>query len=335
MELEIKVITASVITVISAFFLTFGVRKLSPILGFMDVPKDDRRMHEETVPRAGGVAVYIAFMIGMCCAGLWNLLAPYAVCGLIILAVGLADDKISISPKFKLLGQAIAGAVLCLFDITVEKFILFNVEISFGWAAYPLTIIWVMTVTNIFNLIDGLDGLCCGLSIIGGVTIGLLSFFDGKPEITACALIFACACLGFLPHNAYRAKIFIGDSGAMLCGFVLATLSCQSIFEPKMSIPSLSAIVIFGIPLFDAVFAVIRRIANKSNIFIGDKNHIHHRLSQRYGHRNAVIFIYMGATILGGIAILMGASLIWEIIATVLFLMVLTYGIIRFGIYKG
>ncbi len=323
------------IAAVSAFLLTFGVRKLSPILGFMDVPKDDRRMHETAVPRAGGIAVYIAFLVAICITGLWDIFLPYAVCGFIIIAVGLADDKISVSPKAKLVVQALAGAVLCLFGITVDELLFFGFKLNLGWAAYPLTVIWVIAITNVFNLIDGLDGLCCGLSIIGAGAIGLLAYFDGNASLTACSLIFVAACLGFLPHNAHKAKIFIGDSGAMLCGFTLATLSCQTVFEARTSVPSFAAIVIFGIPLFDAVFAVIRRLIGKSNIFVGDKKHVHHRLSERYGHRNAVILLYVGALMLGGIAILMGYSLISEIIAVILSLLVLAYAIIRFGIYKG
>ena len=333
--MEIRVIIAAAVAVVSAFLLTFGVRKLSPILGFMDIPKDDRRMHVEAVPRAGGIAVYIAFLIAICISGLWDLLLPYAVCGSIIMAVGLADDKISISPKTKLVVQALAGAVLCLFGITVEELAFFGFEIDLGWAAYPLTVIWVIAITNVFNLIDGLDGLCCGLSIISACAIGLLAFFDGNSSLTACSLVFVSACLGFLPHNAHKAKIFIGDSGAMLCGFTLAVLSCETVFEARMTVPSLTAIVIFGIPLFDATFAVFRRLSSKSNIFVGDKKHVHHRLSERYGHRNAVILLYVAALLLGGIAILMGASLVCEIVALVLFLLVLAYAIIRFGVYKG
>ena len=109
--MEIRVTIAAAVAAVLAFLLTFAVRRLSPKLGFMD----DRRMHTEAVPRAGGVAVYIAFVIAMCITGLWELLLPYGVCGLIILIIGLADDKISISPKLKLFGQAIAGIALCLF----------------------------------------------------------------------------------------------------------------------------------------------------------------------------------------------------------------------------
>ncbi len=333
--MEIRVIIAAAVAAVSAFLLTFGVRRLSPMLGFMDVPNDDRRMHETAVPRAGGIAVYIAFLLAMCITGLWELLLSYALCGFIIMAVGLADDKISITPKTKLVVQALAGAILCLFGITVEELTFFGFELNLGWAAYPLTVIWVIAITNVFNLIDGLDGLCCGLSIIGAGAIGIIAFFDGNASLTACSLIFVAACLGFLPHNTHKAKIFIGDSGAMLCGFILATLSCQTVFESRMSVPSLAAIVIFGIPLFDAVFAVIRRLVGKSNIFIGDKKHVHHRLSERYGHRNAVVLLYVGALMLGGIAILMGYSLASEILGVVLTLLVLAYAIIRFGVYKG
>ena len=332
--MEIKVIIAAAVAAVSAFLLTFGVRRLSPILGFMDVPKDDRRMHSTATPRAGGIAVYLAFIIAMIVTGLYDLLLPYAVTGLIIMAVGLADDKISISPKTKLIVQALAGAVLCLFGITVSDVNLFGFSFYLGWAEYPLTVIFVIAITNVYNLIDGLDGLCCGLTIIGTCVIALLAYFDGNNAVTACALIFAMSCLGFLPHNAHKAKIFIGDSGAMLCGFTLAALACETGFDAGGSIPSFAMIVILGIPLFDAGFAVVRRLLSGNNIFVGDKKHVHHRLSGRYGHRNAVILLYVGELLLGGIALLMGASLACEIIAVILALLVLAYAVVRFGIYK-
>jgi UDP-GlcNAc:undecaprenyl-phosphate GlcNAc-1-phosphate transferase len=315
--------------------LTYAFIKLSPKLGFMDIPKDDRRMHNTATPIAGGFAIYLAFLLSMCIAGLFKLLVPYAVCGLIIVIVGLADDKISLNPKIKLLGQAIAGTVLCFFGITVKNLTFFGHSFDLGWLAYPITVFWIVAVTNIFNLIDGLDGLCCGLSIIAAAIIGLLSFFDGNNEVTACALVYVFACLGFLPHNTYRAKIFMGDTGAMFSGFVLATLACQAVYSPKASIPALVPLVIFGIPVFDAVFAVIRRLIGKSNIFVGDKKHVHHRLTERYGHRNAVIFMYTAAMLLGGIALIISCSFIGEIIGLILTALAIGYGVARFGIYKG
>lgn len=329
-----KTLIACVIAMVFGFLLTYPTRFLAPILGFMDIPKDERRMHKKPTPRIGGVSVYLAFLLSMCLSGLFALLIPYAVCGLIIVVVGILDDKFSIGPLAKILGQAFAGIALCLFGITVDSLSFFGFVIDLGLLTYPFTVVWVVVISNIFNLIDGLDGLCCGISILSAACLALMAFYEGQANVTASALVFIFSCLGFLPHNTHPAKIFMGDTGAMLCGFVLAALSCQAVYSEDYTMPALIPIVVFGIPIFDAVFAIIRRLKSGKNIFIGDKLHVHHRLSNRYGHVKAVVLIYMGTLVLVGIAIIMRFSLAGEIVGTALFALAVAYGVIRFGIYK-
>ncbi len=318
---------------LAAFALTYPVRIFAPRFGFMDIPKDERRMHTEPKPRLGGLAVFVSFIMVMCVCRLFSLLIPYAAGGLIMVAVGLADDKISIKPWQKLAGQTVAGVILCFFGITIQRITLFGFSFGTGIFAYPLTVIWILVITNIFNLIDGLDGLCSGLAIICAACFGLIAFFTGRIDITVCALIFVFACIGYLPHNAYPAKIFLGDTGAMLCGFVLATLSIETVFCADKSVSAFIPVAVFGLPLFDAVYAVLRRIG-KQSIFLGDRNHVHHRLSRRYGHPVAVILLYGANTVLVGIALLMLRSVVSEIVGVSLLALAAAYGAIRFAYYK-
>ncbi len=328
-----EIIFASVIALLSSFILTYPVRYFAPKLGFMDIPKDTRRMHTEPKPRLGGLAIFASFIIVMCLCRLFNILIPYAVGGLIVVVMGLADDKISIKPWQKLAAQALAALTLCFFGISIEKISFFGFDLDLGILAYPATIIWVLAITNVFNLIDGLDGLCCGLSIICSSCFALISFCLGLKEIAICGLIFTFACMGHLPHNTYPAKIFIGDTGAMLCGFVLATLSIESVFCAENSASVFIPLTVFGIPLFDSIYAVFRRIG-KQSIFMGDKEHVHHRLSKRYGHPGAVILLYGANAVLAGIALIMTNSVTSEIIGVALMLLAVAYAIIRFAYYK-
>ena len=254
---------------------------------------------------------------------------------MIIVTVGIVDDKFSIGPLAKILGQAFAGIALCLFGITVDTLWFFGFKLDLGLLTYPFTVVWVVIISNIFNLIDALDGLCCGVSILSAARLALMAVREGQERVTASALVFIFACLGFLPHNTRPAKIFMGDTGAMLCGFVLAALSCQSVYSENYTQPALIPIVIFGIPIFDAVFAIVRRLGSGKSVFVGDKLHVHHRLNDRYGHVRAVILLYMGTLVLAGIAMIMRYSIAGEIVACGLFLLAIAYGVVRFGIYKG
>ncbi len=328
-----EIIFASITAIIASFVLTYPVKYLAPKFGFMDIPKDERRMHTEPKPRLGGLAIFSSFIIVMCICRLFDILIPYAVGGLIVVVMGLADDKISIKPWQKLAAQALSAISICCFGITIERLSFFGYNLELGIFAYPATVIWVIAITNIFNLIDGLDGLCCGLSIICASCFALIAYLLGLPEIAVCALIFVFSCIGHLPHNIHPAKIFIGDTGAMLCGFVLATLSIEAVFCNENSASAFIPIVVFGIPLFDSVYAVFRRIG-KQSIFMGDKEHIHHRLSKRYGHPLAVILLYGANIVLAGIALIMTNSVNSEIAGVILMLLSISYAVIRFVHYK-
>ncbi len=325
--------TFALITVfIASFILTYPVRYLAPKLGFMDIPSDARRMHTEPIPRLGGLAIFTSFTAVMFICRIYSVL-PYALGGFIVVAIGLADDKHSLNPIQKLAGQTASAVALCCFGITIDRLSFLEFSFELGVFAYPITVLWVVIVTNAFNLIDGLDGLCCGISVISAYCIGLIALFSGMEKISVCAVIFAFACIGHIPHNAHPAKIFIGDTGAMLCGFILSALSIDVVFDNDSSIAVFVPIAIFGIPLFDAACAVFRRIG-KQSVFMGDKEHIHHRLSRRYGHPRTVMLLYAVSTLLSVIAITMTSSEKSELIGVLLIILLTVYAVIRLDYCK-
>ena len=333
-----KLLIASAIAMLLGFALTAVCIKVAPILGLMDIPKDDRRMHKDPTPRMGGVAIYLAFCIALSLCGYFFELVPFAIGGLILVVTGIMDDKYGLKPWMKIVGQALAGVVLCAFGITAGFFDLRIFSLDAWYFAYPLTVIWVIAVTNFYNLIDGIDGLCTGITVFGCGGIALCDALFSGGASAPIAIAFICACIGFLPHNTSPAKIFLGDTGSMLCGFMLAALSCEVFFsapaEGASALFALSPILLLGIPIFDTCFAIIRRLANGTGIFVGDKKHVHHRLTERYGSKGAVLVLYAAAAVLVGIAIVMNISTAGAIVGCILGVLALAYATVRFGFYK-
>ncbi|MBE6609676.1 MAG: undecaprenyl/decaprenyl-phosphate alpha-N-acetylglucosaminyl 1-phosphate transferase [Ruminococcaceae bacterium] len=330
-----KVFLACFFALAVGFFLTFPIKKLARTRGFMDVPDDERRMHNEPIPRIGGLAIYLAFSAALFVTGKPSEVLPYVFAFGIVAALGVIDDRYSLHAPIKIAGQAVAGLSFCFLGITVDNIRLFGLDIETGVMAYPLTVIFAVASINVFNLIDGLDGLCCGLSVIAACGLVLLTSFAGASEITLTALIFVFACMGFLPHNVRFARIFMGDTGSMLCGAALAAICCKTVFSEEYGFSALTVIALLGIPIFDTALAISRRIRNKTGVFTGDKEHVHHRLSARYGHGNTVLLMYAGGILLTGIAIIINYAPLGEIFGAFMLLLCAAYGTIRFGVDKN
>jgi UDP-GlcNAc:undecaprenyl-phosphate GlcNAc-1-phosphate transferase len=182
----------------------------------------------------------------------------------------------------------------------------FDGVIQLGQLGIPLTVLWIIGVTNAVNLIDGLDGLAAGVSGIAAITIGIVAFRGDQMMIAFLALVMAGAVLGFLPHNFHPARLFMGDSGAMFLGFVLSCLSVSGMAKSAAIISLGVPVVILGIPVFDTLFAIVRRVSNKTNIFGADKAHLHHRLmAMGCSHEKAVLIIYLISIVLGAAAVVM------------------------------
>jgi UDP-GlcNAc:undecaprenyl-phosphate GlcNAc-1-phosphate transferase len=321
-----------------AFALTFPAIKLAPRLGFMDVPKDERRMHTDATPRIGGAAVFLAFCIAVSVTGHFFECLGYIVGGLIIVTVGMLDDRYGLKPLVKILGQALAGVVLCVFGVSAQFITLFGITFDLWIFAYPATVILVIAVTNIVNLIDGVDGLCTGIAIFGCGAIALTSFLFSDGAVCAAAITLLCAALGFLPHNANPAKTFLGDTGSMFFGFMLTAMLCDSVFAAPTpegdTLSALTLLAVLGIPVFDTALAIIRRLGNGQSVFEGDKKHVHHQLCARYGVKVAVVILYGAAAVLTGIAVLLNISVAGEIVGAVLLACALVLAYLRFRTKK-
>jgi len=300
---------------IIAFLISLAVtpviRKLAFRFGAVDRP-DARKVHSGLMPRMGGLAVYLAFTVTVLIMGdLTESMKGLLIGGTLIMLLGLADDIKDISPRVKLLGQVIAAAVLVAFGIQVDfitnpwggTFSLTHFGINFG---IPLTILWIVGITNAVNLIDGLDGLAGGLASIAALTLAVVGWVNGQMWIVLPAVILSAAVIGFLRYNFYPAKIFLGDSGSLFLGFMLAGMSVIGLTKQAAMFSVFVPVLIFGIPIFDTLFAILRRYINNQPIFSADKEHLHHRLlAIGLSHRQTVLAIYVVSCLLGGSAVMM------------------------------
>jgi UDP-GlcNAc:undecaprenyl-phosphate GlcNAc-1-phosphate transferase len=287
---------------VSALILTPLVIKLAPRVGAIDRP-NHRKVHTQTMPRMGGLAIYLAFIITILFTQtLDGRLVGLLAGGTLIMIVGLADDIWDLAPRWKLLGQIMAALVLVLFGTQVQFVTnpLTGGVITLGIFALPLTILWVVGVTNAVNLIDGLDGLAAGVSTVAAITLALVGWRAGQMDVAVWALILAFSTLGFLRYNFHPAKLFMGDSGSMFLGYNLAALSLLSLTKSTTAFSLVIPFIILGIPILDTMCAIVRRFMGGQPIFQADKEHLHHRLLELgLSHRGTVLVIYVISGIFG------------------------------------
>ena len=299
----------SVIALILAFGISYfsmpGVIKLAGRIGAIDKP-DKRKVHVEAMPRLGGLAIFLAFIIP--CLIAFDISGPYVGLLLgasIVFVVGMLDDIYQLSAWTKLAGQIIAAGTAIYFGVEVHFLTNpFDGTLILGLLSIPVTLFWIVGVTNAINLIDGLDGLAGGVSGIAAITIGIIALLHGQTQAAWTAFILFAAIIGFLPHNFHPARTFMGDGGSNLLGFVLACLAIIGMTKSAALISLFIPIVILGIPIFDTFFAIIRRINNKTPIFKPDKDHLHHRLlALGMSQVRSVLIIYLLSGFLGVTAI--------------------------------
>lgn len=304
----------AILSAVISFISTPLVRKLACTLKVVDIPKDSRRVHKKPIPKLGGLAIYIAFVI-MVFLKKGQINEPeigIIIGSLIIVIGGVIDDKYNIKPWQKLIFQIAAACVLISFKIMISVITNpvsdVNLYISIAnFIAIPLTMLWVIGVTNAFNLIDGLDGLSAGLAFIACVTMTIVAFLSGMAdlEVITLTIILAGAILGFLPYNFNPASIFMGDTGAQLLGFLLAAIAMKGAIKSASAIVLAVPILALGLPIYDTLFAIIRRKVNGKSIAEPDKGHLHHRLlDMGLTQRQAVIIMYSISVVLGFIAII-------------------------------
>jgi UDP-GlcNAc:undecaprenyl-phosphate/decaprenyl-phosphate GlcNAc-1-phosphate transferase len=305
-------ITALIVSFAVALALTPPVRALAFRIGAVAVP-GGRRTHEQVTPQAGGLAIYAGFWVALliACRPLPPALPGVLLGSLLLLVMCLADDVRNLPALPRLLGQ-IAVALIAYYSgvriegITNPLSVLGPYQfVALHWLSCPLTVLWIVLVTNALNWLDGLDGLVAGVAALAGLTIMAGAWVGSAPLFIGIAgAAVAGACLGFLPYNFSPARIFMGDTGAMFLGYILACLSVLGPFKGTTAIAVCVPLLVLGVPLFDTVAGIVRRLWQGRSPLAADRGHIHHRLIDRgLSTRQAVLFIYALTGLLCGLAL--------------------------------
>jgi len=306
------------------------IKKVAVHVGALDQP-NERKVHKVPIARLGGLGIYMGFILGYILFGEMSTKMNAILIGsFIIIVTGIVDDINPIPAKIKFLFQIIAASVVAIYgEILLKDLSAFGLYINFKGFSYLITILFIVGIINCINLIDGLDGLAAGLSSIYFITIGIVIVgwkhtFDLDAIIT---FIMLGATLGFLCHNFNPAKIFMGDSGSMFLGYIIAVIALLG-FKNVTLTTLLAPICLLAIPILDTLFAILRRIINKKGITEPDKEHLHHQLlNLNLSHRNTVLVIYF-MDILFAIAMLVYMlydRIVGVIIYSILFILVLIF----------
>ncbi len=299
----IYLLTGLALAALVAFTSTPAVSVLAYKIGAIDVPKDNRRMHKNPIPRIGGLAIFAGFIVAsLIFCELTPELITIFVGGLIIVSVGVIDDVFCINAWIKLAAQIAVAFVAVWQGVVIEHISLFGKYIHFGMWSIPITVIWIVGLTNAINLIDGLDGLSCGVSAISSFSLLLVILLQSPIDMPMAMItaIVVGACIGFLPFNFNPAKIFMGDTGALFLGYTMAVISVSGVFKVHTVISFAIPMAIFALPLFDTTFAFLRRIVHRRSPFSPDRGHIHHKLMDLgFSQKQSVCILYAICAILG------------------------------------
>jgi UDP-GlcNAc:undecaprenyl-phosphate GlcNAc-1-phosphate transferase len=295
-----------IVCFVISILITPLIKRLAVVIGATDKP-NQRKVHQSTMPRLGGLAIFISFIVGMLVLHPINPASMAILLGTsIIIITGILDDLYELPAKYKMIGQLIAAiSVVYLADLQVVFINLpFGGQLELGYLSIPFTILWIVGITNAINLIDGLDGLAAGVSSIALVTISGMALIQGNLFVVAVGTIVLMGTLGFLFYNFHPASIFMGDTGALFLGFIISVLSLLG-FKNVTFISLIIPVIILGVPISDTFFAIMRRIINKQPLSAPDKSHLHHCLLRLgYTHRQTVLLIYAMAGFFGLVAVI-------------------------------
>jgi UDP-GlcNAc:undecaprenyl-phosphate/decaprenyl-phosphate GlcNAc-1-phosphate transferase len=310
--------TSFLVAVFASLAITPAVLRLASAYDLLDVPVDARRMHKVPVPRVGGIAVFLAMIIALIVSATAgelpileagshpSFLGGIIVGGTIMFLAGLYDDLRGMPPLAKLGIQSLAAAVAFALGFRIEVIGIGSSEIALGAIALPVTILWVVGVTNAFNLIDGLDGLATGIAIVALATTLAVALALGNGEIALVCAALLGALLGFLRYNFNPARIFLGDSGSLFVGFMLAVLSVHGSMKSATAVLVVIPLFVLAIPLLDTTLAIVRRWLRGVPLSGADARHIHHQLlAFGFTHRRAAIILYVVASGLAMLGVLL------------------------------
>jgi UDP-GlcNAc:undecaprenyl-phosphate/decaprenyl-phosphate GlcNAc-1-phosphate transferase len=302
-----EVIWGFLLALAVVLLLTPGVGRFARFIGVVDEPGETRRVHTHPVPRLGGIALLLGIFVPA--LAFLALDGPYRgilLGAAIATTVGAIDDFRGLPWWGKLGGQLAAGAVAVGFGVTVDRFTFpgFGSQELPEWAAGAATLVWVVAIMNMVNFLDGMDGLAAGICAIAGSTFAIIGLSLGAPEAALLSAIVAGACFGFLHHNFYPARIFMGDSGALLLGFLLATLAIEGLVKTAALATLVLPLLVLAIPIVDTSFVFAKRLKYRQPLYEADRTHLHHRfMNIGFSQQRAVVYMYAWCGILAAAAL--------------------------------
>jgi len=287
--------------------LTPAVGRFARILGVVDQPGEARRLHLRPIPRLGGIALLLGiFVPALAFLQLGGAYRGILLGAAIATCVGIVDDFRGLPWWGKLGGQVAAAAVAVGAGVSIDRFTFpfLGIHDLSAWVGVPATMIWIVAIMNMVNFLDGMDGLAAGICGIAGSTFAVIGLSLGKPQAAILAAIVAGACFGFLRHNFYPARIFMGDSGALLLGFILATLSVQGLLKTAATVALFLPLLVLAIPIVDTSFVLAKRLKYRRPLYEADRTHLHHRFANiGFSQRRAALYMYAWCALLAGAAL--------------------------------
>jgi UDP-GlcNAc:undecaprenyl-phosphate GlcNAc-1-phosphate transferase len=280
---HLQVIWGALVALTVVVLLTPAVGGMARLLGVVDRP-GGRRLNRSPVPRLGGLALFLGiFVPALAFVPFTRETRGLLLGAAVAVTVGAIDDFRGLRWFEKLAGQLAAASIPAIFGIWVDRFTfpLLGVHALPAWLGVPLSILWIVAIMNMVNLLDGLDGLASGVAAIAGLTFAVIALSLAKTDAAILSAIVFGACVGFLRHNFYPARIFMGDSGALLLGFLLAAISVQGLLKTAATVALFFPLLVLAVPIVDTTFVVVRRLKHGEKIFEGDQAHLHHRFLRR------------------------------------------------------
>ena len=314
-ELTIRIFLTILVGFIISFAATPIVKSFAEKVGAIDMPGEARRVHNRPIPRMGGLAIFLGFLLSVLLfVPMSRPLEGVLLGSVIIVATGAVDDVVSLKAWVKLLLQIAAACVAVFYGVRIEVLGNLNIFSSNDYVtlaswSVPITVLWIVGITNSVNLIDGLDGLAVGVSTISSLTMLVIALLVADSSVAVVLAALVGACIGFMPYNLNPAKIFMGDTGSLLLGYVLATMSVLGLFKFYALVSFAVPVLAIAVPLFDTIFAFFRRLIHGQNPMHPDRGHFHHRLiDMGLSQKQAVAVLYTISAILGLAAVVITTS---------------------------
>jgi UDP-GlcNAc:undecaprenyl-phosphate GlcNAc-1-phosphate transferase len=301
-----EVIYGAAIALIVVVVLTPAVGGMARMLGVVDAP-DARRLNRRPIPRLGGLAIFLGIVVpALAFLDLSGEMRGILLGAAVACVVGAVDDFRGLAPLPKLAGQVLAAAIPTAFGVWIDHFTFPFVGVVDlpAWLGVALTIVWIVAVMNMVNFLDGMDGLAAGVCAISGVTFAVIALSLGKADAAVLSAIVAGACIGFLRHNFFPARIFMGDSGALVLGFTLAAISVTGLLKTASTVVLFLPLLVLAIPIIDTSFVVAKRLKYRQPISTADRSHLHHRfMNIGFSQRRAAFTMWAWAGLLGAAAL--------------------------------